>query len=153
MTTINTIGRITKNLELRKGEQSGCSYVNFSLAVNDGIGSDKKTIYFECTVFGTDAERLVKAKAKKGSLIQVTGKFSTVEFTRNNGEPGYSLKITVYAWSYIPGVKSGQKETSDDTENDDVNAGNAQTLDKNQEISRPMEYYNGVTNLDDDIPH
>ena len=66
MTTISTIGRITKDFELRTSEKSGCVYANFSLAINEGFGDKQKTTYFECCVFGSDAERLVKAKAKKG---------------------------------------------------------------------------------------
>lgn len=113
MTTITTIGRITRDFELKTGEKSGCVYANFSLAVNEGYGDSQKATYFECTAFGADAERLVKAKAKKGSLIQVTGKFSTSEFVRTNGDPGYSLKIIVLAWDYIP-VGSSKKDSNGD---------------------------------------
>jgi len=114
MTTITTIGRITKDFKLKTSEKSGCVYANFSLAVNEGYGDKQKTTFFECTVFGPEAERLMKAKAKKGSLIQVTGKFGTTEFKRANGEQGYSLKITVLAWNYIPGTNgNGQKDAND----------------------------------------
>jgi len=106
MMTITTIGRITKDVELKTSKPNGCVYVNFSLAVNEGYGDKQKTTFFECTVFGADAERLVKAKAKKGSLIQVAGKFGTSEFNRNDGSQGYSLKITVLAWNYIPGTNT-----------------------------------------------
>jgi single-strand DNA-binding protein len=81
MTTITTIGRITRDLELKTGEKSGCVYTNFSLAVNEGFGDSQKTMFFDCVAFGPDAERLIKAKAQKGSMIQVTGKFGTTEFT------------------------------------------------------------------------
>jgi len=153
MTTITTIGRITKDFELKKGEKSGCVYANFSLAVNDGFDGGQKTLYYECTVFGADAERLIKAKARKGSLLQVTGKFGVSEFTRNNGESGYSLKITVLAWSYIPGA-NGQKDANGETGNNDANNangnGNSQAPAQNQEAHHPEGDFNGVTNLDDD---
>jgi len=143
MTTITTIGRITKDLELKTSEK-GCTYVNFSLAVNDGY--NQKAMYYECTVFGVDAERLVKAKAKKGSLLQVTGKFGTSEFTRNNGEPGYSLKITVLAWSYIPGA-NGQKDANG---GNGAENGSAQVQDQPPEEQYEGGDYNGTTNLDDE---
>ena len=149
MTTITTIGRITKDFELRTSEKSGCVYANFSLAVNEGFGDKQKTTYFECTVFGPDAERLVKAKAKKGSLIQVTGKFGTTEFTRNNGDPGYSLKITVLAWSYIPGA-GGQNGTNG---SNGTNVENTPASDQNPEAPHQEGDYDGITNLDDeDLP-
>ena len=147
MTTITTIGRITKDFKLMKSE-GGCVYANFNLAVNEGVGENKKTMYFECTVFGTDAERLIKAKAKKGSLIHVTGKFGVSEFTRKNGEFGYSLKLTVLSWSYIP-VSNGQNNANGNNSNS-VNNDSAPVPNHNPEQHHPEGDYNGVTDLDDD---
>jgi len=143
MTTVTTIGRITKDLELKTSEK-GCTYVNFSLAVNDGFGDKKTVLYFECTVFNADAERLIKAKAQKGSLIQVIGKLGVSEFTRTNGEPGFSLKLTVLAWNYVP-VSNGQKEANG---GNGAESGNTQT-------QPPAEHhqagdYPETTNLDDE---
>ena len=151
MTTINTIGRITRDFELKTSEKTGTVYANFSLAVNDGFGENQKTTFFECTAFGPDAERLIKAKAKKGSLINVTGKFSKSDFKRGNGEPGYSLKIAVLAWNYIPG-SGGQKDTAGGNGNNNgstgsstVNAGHP-----NPEAYPPEGDFYGEMNLDDD---
>ena len=147
MTTIITTGRITRDFELRKAEKTSCVYANFSLAVNDGFGSNQKTMYYECAVFGVDAERLIKAKAKKGSLIQVTGKFGVSEFTRTNGETGYSLKITVLAWSYIPVASGGNSNGNSGAESNITPVPNQAS-----ETYYPEVDYNGTTNLDDDLP-
>lgn len=148
MTTVTTIGRITKDLELKTSEK--CVYVNFSLAVNEGIGDKQKTTFFECTVFNAEAERLIKAKAKKGSLIQVTGKFGTTEFTRRNGEPGYSLNITVLAWSYIPGA-GGQNGTNGTNGSNGTGNGSAQEPSQNPDAQPPTgDFEDGIMNLDDD---
>jgi len=148
-TIINTIGRLTKDIEL-KTSNKGCVYANFSLAVNDGFGENQKAMFYECTAFGADAERLVKAKAKKGSLIQVNGKFGVSEFTRKNGESGYSLRITVLSWGYIPGA-SGQKDANDGNSNNGVNSGNTQVPNQVPGENTPGEEYNGTTNLDDEV--
>ncbi|MCL2047378.1 MAG: single-stranded DNA-binding protein [Defluviitaleaceae bacterium] len=137
MTTVSTIGRITKDFELRTSEKSGCIYANFSLAVNEGFGDNQKTTFFECTVFGADAERLIKAKAKRGSLLQITGKLGTSEFTRRNGEQGYSLTITVLAWSYIPGTNGGN------------GGGNSQAREANQQ-GAPDGSFIDTVNLDNE---
>jgi len=150
MTTIITIGRITKDFELRKSEKSDCVYVNFSIAVKEGRGSKQKTVFYECTAFGLVAELLVKAKAKKGSLIHVTGEFGTSEFKRNNGELGYSLSITVHAWSYIPGTNGGQKDARNKNENNGTNSDNTQPASQSPEASHPEDDYNEVTDLDDE---
>ena len=152
MTTITTIGRITNNFELRTSDKNGCVYANFSLAVNEGFGDKQRTTFFECSAFGSDAERLIKARAKKGSLIQVTGKFGTSEFSRSNGEKGYSLKIAVLAWSYIPGA-GGQKDANSEN-GENINKGtddnNARTPVHNSEPLQSNDELNGITNLDDD---
>ena len=160
MMPISANGRIVRDFELRTSEKSGCVYVNFSLAVNEGFGEKKKAIYFECTAFGPVAERLVKAKAKKGSLIHVAGEFGTSDFTRNNGEPGYSLKITVHGWSYVP-VASGQKDANGANganNGNTANTNNAQNSNQGSEQyypDNPNEYYpegdyHEETNLDDE---
>jgi len=147
MTTINTIGRITKDFELKTSEKSGHTYAQFSIAVNDGFGDNQKPMYFECVVFGVDAERLIKAKAKKGSLLQVSGKFSTAEFPRANGQQGYSLKIAVHAWAYIPGT-NGKKESTNG--NNGADNGNTHVPNQPPEEYYPEGDYNGMTNLDDE---
>ena len=157
--TIHVIGRITKDFELKTGEKSGCAYANFSLAVNDGFGNNQKTLYFDCTAFGPDAERLIKAKAKKGSLINVIGKFGVSDFTRDNSTSGYSLRITVLAWSYIPGANGGKRDADVNNNGDNGNdsAGDDGTGNGNMSVPNqipgsylPMNDYNGTTNLDDE---
>ena len=151
MTTIITTGRITKDFELRKSD-GGCIYANFSLAVNEGVGEKQKTLYFECTAFGAEAERLVKAKAKKGSLIQVTGKFGVSDYTHTTtGENRYSLKIVILAWGYIPGAgTNGKKDANGVNGNNGADGGNAQIPNQNPEAPYPADDYNGITDLDDD---
>jgi len=129
--------------ELKKSEKSGCVYANFSIAVNEGFGDKQKTTYFECTVFGAEDERLQKAKAKKGSQLQITGKFGTSEFERKDGTPGHSLTILVLAWSYIPGT-GGQKDANGGT------AATAQAAGSNVGENPAGDDFPGVMHLDDD---
>ena len=134
-------GRIVRDFELKKSEKSGCVYVNFSLAVNEGFGEKQKTTYFECTAFGPVAERLVKAKAKKGSLIHVGGEFGTSEFTRNNGEPGYSLKITVHSWSYVPVANANGQKDASGTNGTGANSGNAANTNNQQNTNQGSQQH------------
>ena len=144
MTTINAIGRITKDFELKQSEKSGCVYVNFSLAVNDGFGETQKTMFFECAAFGADAERLIKAKAKKGSLIQVTGKFGVSDYvSEKTGASGYNLKLTVLAWSYIPG-SNGKKDANGE------NGNGAEIPNQDPGANPPPDDYDGTTDLDEE---
>ena len=152
MATINVIGRITQDLELKKGEKTGRTYTNFSLAENEGVGDNQKTTFYECTAFDYVAERIIKAKAKKGSLIHVVGKFSKSDFTRGNGEPGYSLKITVYDWGYIPGT-GGQKDSADVGSNGNDGSNGGRTPTPNIEKHHPGSSFCEEIDLDDeDLP-
>ena len=101
--TMNLVGRVTNDLELKRTDK--CEYVSFGLAVNEGFGKNKTVTYFDCIAFGSEAERLVKAQAKKGSVIQMTGKFSKGEYEKD-GVKHVSLKLTVLWWSYTPSTGS-----------------------------------------------
>ena len=103
MNIINTLGRVTRDFQLKTSNKSGreVKYINFGLAYNRG-GPDKKApLYYECTIFGDNAERIVKAGVRKGSLIWVSGKFDISEFEQN-GVKRQILVIIVSDWGYIP---------------------------------------------------
>ena len=112
MTTINTIGRVTKDVELKKTKDGSNVFVNLSVAVNEGFGDKQRTIYYSVIIFGADAERLIKAKVKKGSLLNISGRFSLSEYTKKDGTLSYSLNITDALWSYVPGAASQSKDSS-----------------------------------------
>ncbi|MCL2841463.1 MAG: single-stranded DNA-binding protein [Defluviitaleaceae bacterium] len=115
MTVITTIGRLGRDVEL-KHSSSGTPYVNFSIATTQGFGDKSKTLWFECTAFGSDAQRLSKAKTKKGSLLQVTGELGTTEFERKDKTKGYSLTITNARWAYVPGSSKGNVSEKNDAD-------------------------------------
>ena len=103
MTTVNTIGRVTTDIAVQFAKGSGRPYVKFYLAVNEGPITKQTTIYFSCVIFGDDAERIVKAGVRKGSLIEANGRLSVEEFDRSNGSGrGYALKLTDIRWAYVP---------------------------------------------------
>lgn len=67
MAQVNVIGRITADLELKTSEKSN-PYVRFDIAENIGSRQTLHTQYFQVCAWGEDANRLMKAHAKKGSL-------------------------------------------------------------------------------------
>ena len=152
MIPINPIGRITNDLELKTIQSSGVNYVNFGLAVSDGYGYKQKTIFFDCSIYGDDAVRMVKAKAKKGSLIQVNGAFGVSEFPRqNDGGTGYKLKIKVNGWSYIPGTSADSGKNSDGRNIEDGTA-NEQPVSATATPGFPPNNYEQLNLDDDELP-
>lgn len=70
--TGNVIGRITADLEPKTSEKNNL-YVRFDIAENIGSRQDLHAQYFQICAWGEDADRLIKAHAKKGCLIWVSG--------------------------------------------------------------------------------
>ncbi len=85
MAQVNVIGRITADLELKTSEKSN-PYVRFDIAENIGSRQTLHTQYFQVCAWGEDANRLMKAHAKKGSLIWVTGSLELEPYTKRDGK-------------------------------------------------------------------
>lgn len=101
-TAISLMGRVTADLELQTS-QGGTDYVQFNVAVNKGFGEQEHANFYQCVLFGKSAERIINAKARKGSLLFITGDLDLVEYTRKaDNSKGMIPKITVHDWSYVP---------------------------------------------------
>ena len=86
--TIITTGRVTADLELKTSQNGkNTKYVQFGLAVNKGYGEKEHPNFYNCLLYGEDAQRIIDAKVKKGSLIQIVGDLELVEYNRKDGSP------------------------------------------------------------------
>ncbi len=75
MKNITIAGGITRDSEMRR-TQSGDAVLGFSVAVDDGFGDRKTTLYFECSLWGKRGDTLAPM-LKKGTKVAVSGEFST----------------------------------------------------------------------------
>ena len=113
-TAVSLVGRVTKDVELQTSA-GGTKYVQFGLAVNKGYGEQQHPNFYQCSLFGEAAERMVKAKVKKGSLLNVIGDLDVTDYeNRSTGQLTTTLKVRVYDWDYIP---VGKKNTDGDADN------------------------------------
>lgn len=78
MKNITIAGRLGKDAELRR-TQSGDPVLGFSVAVDDGYGQNKRTLWFRCSLWGKRGESLAE-HLKKGSAVAVSGDLSTDEY-------------------------------------------------------------------------
>ena len=78
MKQIVIAGRLGKDAELRR-TQNGDPVLGFNVAVDDGYGQNKRTLWFRCSVWGKRAEAL-SDHLKKGSAVTVSGDLSTDEY-------------------------------------------------------------------------
>lgn len=109
MAQVNVIGRITADLEPKTSEKNNL-YVRFDIAENIGSRQDLHTQYFQICAWGEDANRLMRARAKKGSLIWVTGSLELEPYTKRDGITiDKRIKILLDNWGFVP---VGEAKTS-----------------------------------------
>lgn len=102
MAQIHVIGRITADLELKTSERNN-PYVRFDIAENIGSRQNLHTQYFQICAWGEDANRLMRARAKKGSLIWVTGSLELEPYTKRDGVTiDKRMKVLLDNWGFIP---------------------------------------------------
>jgi single-strand DNA-binding protein len=78
MKNITIAGRIGKDAETRNTQQ-GDQVTSFTVAVDEGFGDKKRTIWFDCSLWGKRGEKLA-GYLTKGSSVTVTGDLSTREY-------------------------------------------------------------------------
>ncbi len=93
LNVITLVGRLTRDPELRR-TNSGTSVGAFTIAVDDGRkgpNGEKQTLFMDCTVFGPQADTLVKF-FHKGNLIGVYGRLVSRKYVNNQG-----ANVTAYS--------------------------------------------------------
>lgn len=102
MAQIIVIGRITSDLELKTSEKSN-SYVRFDIVENIGSGQNMHAQYFQVCAWNEDAQRLVNAKVKQGSLVWVAGSLELEPYTKRDGITiDKRMKIMLDNWGFVP---------------------------------------------------
>ncbi len=137
--TVNLIGRLTSDPEFRTGKEDR-EFCTFNLAVNQQLGPQENTSFYNCTGNSLIATRIKKAGVIKGRMIQVTGNLTLREYQTQNGATRMSADVGILDWSYV-----GSKPKSDEKQEPASSAGtnNGKTGKVNDEC-----YISG----DDDLP-
>ena len=139
--SITAIGRVTADLELKTSIQ-GNSYLRFNLAVNKGFGEKQHPVFLQCWLFGEQAQRMVNAGVKKGSLIEIVGDMDIVNYERKDGTKTTIPKVSLYNWNYGP---SSSKAIGENTSNSNAPAA------QGKDLSGQAGFYEVDCN-DDDLP-
>lgn len=88
MKNLTIAGRITKDAELRR-TQSGDPVLSFSVAVDDGYGQNKSTLFFDASLFGKRGEAIAHL-LMKGQPVTVSGDLSKRE---HNGKTYLTIRV------------------------------------------------------------
>lgn len=89
MKSITIAGRLTKESEIKKGGVDQTQFVTFSVAVDDGYGPNKTTMFFDCSYFGKRAVG-VQPYLKKGTSLTVSGELTQRDY---NGKTYLGVRV------------------------------------------------------------
>lgn len=124
--TIILVGNVGRDPEMRY-TPSGSAVTTFSVAVSDGFGDRKKTIWFRISAWEKLAETCNNF-LKKGSKVLIEGRLSASEsgnpriFNRQDGTPTASFEVTANIVRFM----SSRSETDEE--------GELGSIDSDQEI-------------------
>ena len=105
MAQIFVIGRVVADLELKVSANKN-PYVRFDVAERIGLPPNTKAQFYQVCAMGGNAERLSKARVKKGSLIWISGTLELEEYIKQDGiTKDKRLKILLDNWGYVPAGK------------------------------------------------
>ena len=111
------LGRTTKDIELRYTTDN-LAIGKFSIAVDTGYGDKKKTNFFNCTVFGKQAETMQKY-VTKGRKILLEGEALQNTYTDKNGNNVNTVDFRVISFEFCESAKNDQNTTSTPSSNPD----------------------------------
>ena len=106
LNVITMVGRLTRDPELRR-TNSGTSVGGFTLACDDGRkgpNGEKSTVFIDCTLFGKQADTLVKF-FRKGNLIGITGRLTQRKFVNRDNVQVTRTEINVDRIEFVDSAK------------------------------------------------
>ena len=106
MNSVNEIGRLTKDPELKYTASTNTPVCSFDIAVDDGFGDKKKTYFFKCQAWSKTAENIVKFFGK-GDLIGISGKLTTRSWEKDGNKHNIT-EIVVNEFSFCGGKKKDE---------------------------------------------
>ena len=113
------IGRLGKDVTLRY-TPDGKAVASFPVAVDDGFGDKKTTVWYRVSAWNKDAENC-NQYLKKGSLVLVDGRLTPDPktggprvFKRQDGTEGASFEISASSVRFLSGKQDGEQAAQDD---------------------------------------
>lgn len=109
LNNVNLIGRVTKEIELRK-TQSNKSVVKFTLAVDDGKDGqgNSRTQFIDCQAWEGLAETIQKY-VLKGDMVNINGKLVNNNY-ESNGVKYYSYLVLASGMTLLPNKRLNEQK-------------------------------------------
>ena len=122
MNSVNLIGRLTKDPEVRYGAASQTAVAKFSIAIDrpkDKTGESKGTDYPSIVCFGKTAE-LVEKYLAKGRLVGIQGSIQTGSYEKD-GRRIYTTEVLAEKVEFLD--KGDSKQSKGDDLNNETPGG------------------------------
>ena len=114
MNSVNLIGRLTKDSEMRFTPNKGTAVTSFTIAVNNPYKKDESD-FIRCYAFGKTAEVIAQHTAK-GHRVAITGHIKTSSYDAQDGIKRYATDIVVDRFEFL---EKSTKSKNDMTPVDD----------------------------------
>lgn len=108
MVQMQLIGTLGKDAEVKDVDKT--KVINFSVAVNQGYGEKKTTLWVDAAKFGD--KTAVANYLKKGTKVFISGEPTLVNWTSKTGTSGTSLRLRVNELELLGENKTKQSEDS-----------------------------------------
>ena len=143
MNTVNLIGRMTRDPELRR-TNTGAAVTSFTLALNRNYNSadGQQADYINCVVWNKVAENVEKY-CSKGSLVGVEGRLRSRSYDNAQGQKVYVVEVVC---SSVQFLETKKKENSQF--NDSVDDG---SFYENPPMNIEKDDFNSFNIAEDDI--
>ena len=127
-------GNITKDAELRYTANDK-AYSKFCIANNEGYGDNKKTNFFNCTLWGKSAENLNRFLTK-GQKVLITGRVELGKYTDKEGVERLTTDIIVDSFG---GVELIGNKVQQESETDNYASNNNDFSMNNNDDMTPVD--------------
>ena len=124
-------GNITKDAELRYTANDK-AYSKFSIANNEGYGDNKKTNFFNCTLWGKSAENISRFLTK-GQKVLITGKVEINDYKDKEGVERKIIDINVDSFGGVELL--GNKAQQESGTNNDTSNNSDSPVDSNDDLT------------------
>lgn len=112
MNKVELVGRLTRDVEIRTTE-SGTVTARFSIAVSRRFKNAEgvyEADFINCVTFGKTAEFIGKYFSK-GSMIGVTGRIQTGNYTNKDGQKVYTTDVVIEECEFVTGKSDNNNTT------------------------------------------
>ncbi len=110
MNSVNLIGRLTRDPDIRYAAGTQMAVAKFSIAIGRGKdkdGNDKGADFPSITVFGKQAENCERFLSK-GKLVAISGRLQTGSYTNKDGQTVYTTDVVADRVEFLEwGDKAG----------------------------------------------